>query len=72
MSIQWDNNVNLARIKRTVEQICSLDEGIGYCSALRGTSKDLERETEKNKSFESQRMCIDLLFTNDLHIHDHI
>lgn len=72
MSIQWYNNVNLVRIKRTLEQVCPLGEAIGSHSALRGTSKDTERETEKNQSFESERMCIDLLFTNDVHIHYHI
>lgn len=72
MSIQWYNNVNLVRIKMTLEQVCPLGEAIGSYSALTGTSKDTKRETEKNQSFESERMCIDLLFTKDFHIHYHI
>lgn len=31
----------------TLEQVCPLGEAIGSYSALRGTAKDTERETEK-------------------------
>lgn len=57
MSIQWSNNVNLVRIKMTLEQVCPLGEAIGSYSALRGTSKDTERETEKIKVL-SLKGCI--------------
>lgn len=42
MSIHWYNYVNLVRIKIMSEQICQLDEVLGYYGALRGTSKDTE------------------------------
>lgn len=41
VSIQW---YNLVRRKMMIEQVCPLEEWIGYYSAWRGASEDTEEE----------------------------
>lgn len=54
----WYNHGNLVRIKNMSEEVCPLAEVIGYCSALRGTSKDTEQRSCEKSKFWNLKTCV--------------